>query len=116
LDIESFRNYCLSKKGVTEEFPFDSRTLVYKVMGKMFALTDIDDFESVNLKCDPEKAIQLREEFEAVQPGYHMSKKHWNSIIMDGSVKDSLIKEWIDHSYELVWLSLPLKIRLSIDN
>lgn len=100
---------------MTEEFPFDANTLVYKVMGKMFALTDIDHFESVNLKCDPERAIQLRDEYEAVHPGYHMNKKHWNTVRMDGSVGDRLIKEWIDHSYDLVVKSLPLKTRLSIN-
>ena len=81
----------------------------------MFALTDVDNFESVNLKCDPERAIQLRDEYEAVQPGYHMNKKHWNTVRMDGSVGDRLIKEWIDHSYDLVVKSLPLKTRLSIN-
>lgn len=104
----------MSKKGVTEEFPFDSNTLVFKVMGKMFALTDVDNFESINLKCDPERAILLRDEYEAVQPGYHMNKKHWNTVLIDGRVGDRLIKEWIDHSYELVVQSLPRKIRLSI--
>ena len=100
---------------MTEEFPFDANTLVFKVMGKMFALTDVDNFESINLKCDPERAIQLRDEYEAVQPGYHMNKKHWNTVLMDGRVGDRLIKEWIDHSYELVVQSLPRKIRLSLD-
>jgi predicted DNA-binding protein (MmcQ/YjbR family) len=115
LDIEYFRSYCLNKKGVTEEFPFDANTLVFKVMGKMFALTDVDNFESINLKCDPERAIQLRDEYEAVQPGYHMNKKHWNTVLMDGRVGERLIKEWIDHSYELVVQSLPRKTRLSLD-
>jgi predicted DNA-binding protein (MmcQ/YjbR family) len=100
---------------VTEEFPFDANTLVFKVMDKMFALTDVDNFESINLKCDPERAIQLRDEYEAVQPGYHMNKKHWNTVLMDGRVGDKLIKEWIDHSYELVVQSLPRKTRLSLD-
>lgn len=107
MNIEFFRNYCLQKKGVTEEFPFDENTLVYKVMGKMFALTDLNQFESINLKCDPELAIQLRESFDAVKPGYHMNKKHWNTITLDGSVSDKLVKEWIDHSYQLVAASLP---------
>ncbi len=102
MNIETFRNYCLVKKGVTEEFPFGEDTLVYKVMGKMFALTDLTLFESVNLKCNPENAPLLREEYPAVQPGYHMNKKHWNTVLMDGSIPDSLICEWIDDSYQLV--------------
>ncbi len=106
MNIEFFRNYCLKKKGVTEEFPFDEETLVYKVMGKMFALTNLERFESINLKCDPELAIQLRESYDAVKPGYHMNKTHWNTITMDGSVSDRLVKEWIDLSYQLVVASL----------
>ncbi len=102
MDIESFRNHCLSKNGVTEEFPFDQNTLVFKVMGKMFALTDIDLFESINLKCDPEEALVLREKYPAVIPGYHMNKKHWNTIKMEGNVPDNLVKQWIDNSYNLV--------------
>jgi len=111
LNIESFRSYCLSKKGVTEEFPFDENTLVYKVMGKMFALTDLEQFESINLKCDPERAMQLREEFPAVLPGYHMSKKHWNTVLMDGSIPDRTIRSWIDDSYDLVVASLSKPLR-----
>jgi predicted DNA-binding protein (MmcQ/YjbR family) len=111
LNIEDFRNHCLSKKGVTEEFPFGEETLVYKVMGKMFALTDVDGFESINLKCDPEEAALLRERHDAVQPGYHMNKKHWNTVIMDGSVSDKLVRKWIDDSYELVVAGLGKKVR-----
>lgn len=84
-------------------------------MGRMFALTDLDNFESVNLKCDPERAVQLREEFPSVQPGYHMNKKHWNTILMNEGVSDRLIKEWIDDSYSLVVGSLPKKLRLELD-
>lgn len=102
MNIEEFREYCLLKKGVTEEFPFDEVTLVFKVCGKMFSLTGLDEAFSINLKCDPEKAIELREKYEAVIPGYHMDKKHWNTINMDDSISDKLIKEWIDHSYNLV--------------
>lgn len=80
---------------------------MYKVMGKMFALTNLERFESINLKCDPELAIQLRESYDAVKPGYHMNKTHWNTITMDGSVSDKLVKEWIDLSYQLVVASLP---------
>lgn len=102
MDLESFRDYCLKKRNVTEEFPFGEDTLVFKVNSKMFALTDVETFESINLKCDPEKAIELREQYDAVQPGYHMNKKHWNTVMADGSISDKLLKEWIDHSYELV--------------
>jgi len=114
LNIETFRSYCLGKKGVTEEFPFDENTLVFKVMGKMFALTDLENFESVNLKCDPEKAVQLREEFPAVLPGYHMSKKHWNTVLIDGRIPDKLIKTWIDDSYNLVTVSLSKQLQLEL--
>ena len=102
MNIESFRSYCLLKKGVTEEFPFGEETLVFKVMGKMFALTDVERFESINLKCDPEQAVQLREEFPEVLPGYHMNKKHWNTVLMNRSVADKHLKAWIDDSYNLV--------------
>ena len=102
MNIESYRAYCLSHKGVTEEFPFGEDTLVYKVMGKMFALTDIELFQSINLKVDPEQGAELREQYSAVQPGYHMNKKHWITVQMDGSIPDKLLKQWIDHSYDLV--------------
>ena len=102
MNIEAFRSYCLSKREVTEEFPFGENTLVFKVMGKMFALTDVELFERINLKCDPEKVAQLREEYPAVLPGYHMNKKHWNTVHVDGSATDELVKEWIRHSYDLV--------------
>jgi predicted DNA-binding protein (MmcQ/YjbR family) len=111
MNIETFREYCLSKKGVTEELPFDNQTLVFKVCGKMFALTDIDSFKSINLKCDPEKALALREKYTAVQPGYHMNKKHWNTISMNGEISDHLLKEWITDSYDLVVAKLPKKQR-----
>ena len=109
MDIESFRDYCLIKKGVTEEFPFDENTLVFKVMGKMFALTDIDLFKSINLKCDPEEALILREKYPSVTPGYHMNKKHWNTILPEDNVSDELIKQWIDNSYKLVVKNLSNK-------
>jgi predicted DNA-binding protein (MmcQ/YjbR family) len=102
LNIEAFRNYCLRKKGVTEEFPFDENTLVYKVAGKMFALADVEKFESINLKVDPEEGAVLRETYPAVQPGYHMNKLHWITVLMDGSVPDRLVMGWIDKSYQLV--------------
>lgn len=114
MTIEDYRAYCLSKKGVTEEFPFDTQTLVYKVGGKLFALTNVDTFESINLKCDPEEAIELRERYDCVLPGYHMNKKHWNTIRMDKSVSDQLIKKWIDQSYALVVDQLTQKIRIKL--
>ena len=107
MNVESFREYCLSKKGVTETFPFDEETLVFKVMGKMFALADIDLFKSVNLKCDPEWSVELREKFPAITPGFHMNKKHWNTVEIDGSLSISFIQKLIDHSYDLVVAKLP---------
>ncbi len=102
MNLEAFRDYCLAKEGATEEFPFGADTLVFKVNGKMFALTDVENFDSINLKCLPEEARELREQYEAVQPGYHMNKKHWNTVAMDGSLPDRLVKAWIDQSYTLV--------------
>lgn len=110
MNIEEFRDFCLSFNKVTEEFPFDNNTLVFKVMGKMFALCDVDTFESINLKCDPSIAIQLREEFpEIVRPGYHMNKKHWNTVMMDNNIPNDKIREWIINSYNLVVATLPKK-------
>ena len=105
----------MSKPGVTESFPFDNKTLVFKVMGKMFALCDVDSFQGVNLKCDPAKAIELREQFEGVKPGYHMSKTHWNTVEMDGSIPDDLFREWIDDSYNLVVAKLPASLRSQLN-
>ena len=103
MNIEQIREHCLKKKGVTEDFPFDEETLVFKVAGKIFLLASLESIPlQINLKCDPEKAFELREEYEAVQPGYHMNKKHWNTIIIDGSVSIRKIYEWIDDSYNLV--------------
>jgi predicted DNA-binding protein (MmcQ/YjbR family) len=115
MNIEELREYCLSKKGATEHFPFDETTLVFKVMGKMFALTDLEGPLSLNLKCDPEKAIDLREKYPSVQPGYHMNKKHWNSVSIDGSVDDKLICQWIDHSYKLIVKSLSNKLKSELE-
>ena len=107
MNIEEYRDYCLSKPGTTEGTPFGPDTLVFKVMGKMFALTGIERFEFINLKCDPEYVIELREQFDgSIRPGYHMSKKHWNSVTTDGSVPDDKITHLIDHSYDLVVSSL----------
>lgn len=115
MNIEQYREYCISKKGVTEEFPFDENTLVFKVMGKMFALTGVDTFGTVNLKCDPELAIQLREQHDGVVPGYHMNKKHWNTVSFEGDIKEELLKEWIDHSYNLVVKGLTKKLKLELE-
>lgn len=106
MNIEDLRNYCLEKTCVTEGLPFGPETLVFKVFDKMFALLSLND-KRINLKCEPEKALQLREKFEAVIPGYHMNKKHWNTIILDGTLPDHIIMEWIDHSYDLVVDKLP---------
>jgi predicted DNA-binding protein (MmcQ/YjbR family) len=114
MDLETFRNFCLSLPGVTEGLPFGPTALVFKVGEKMFALADTEIFASVNLKCDPELAIELRERYPAVIPGYHMNKKHWNTIQMDGSLPASLVFEWTRHSYDLVLASLPAKIRQAI--
>jgi len=114
MNLEIFRNYCLQKTGVSEEFPFDRDTLVFKVMGKIFALTDVVLFESVNLKCDPEKAVELRERYSCVLPGYHMNKRHWNTVVLDGSVPDSLIFSWLDDSYNLVVENLPKRSRKAL--
>jgi len=101
----------LKKNAETEELPFDNQTLVFRVMGKMFAVTNIDNFESINLKCNPEVAIELRDKYDAVIPGYHMNKKHWNTVKINADVKDDLIFEWIDSSYQLVISGLPKKIK-----
>jgi len=111
MNIEEYRAFCLNKKGVTEGFPFGEETLVFKVMNKMFALTGVESFASVNLKCDPELAIELREEFYSIIPGYHMSKKHWNTIEMEGDVTDNKIYELIDLSYNLVVKGMTKKLR-----
>lgn len=111
MNLEEFRTYCLNLKGTSEGFPFDAETLVFKVMGKMFALTDVESFESVNLKCDPERALELRETYSGIQPGYHMSKKHWNTVRFNEDVSDKLVYELVDHSYELVVSSLTKKLQ-----
>ncbi len=111
MNAEDFLEYCSQKRGVEDCFPFDQNTLVFKVGGKMFALAGLNNFVSVNLKCDPEQAIDLRETYQGVQPGFHMNKKHWNTIKVDSDVPDKLIHELIDHSYELVFKSLPKRIK-----
>ena len=117
MNLEYFREYCMSKKGVTEEFPFDESTLVFKVLGKMFAATNLDrEGFTVNLKCDPEWAIELREEHHDVHPGFHMSKKHWNTVDMEGELPGNLITKMIDHSYEMVVKKMTKKLRSELEN
>jgi len=112
MNIEEIRTYCLTKPGVTEDFPFGEETLVFKVGGKIFALAGLDNQPpTINLKCDPERAIELRETYDAVRPGYHMNKKHWNTVTVDGSFPRAKLEEWITHSYDLVYTSLPKTIR-----
>lgn len=115
MNIEQVREYCLSKKGVTEELPFDEESPVYKVMGKIFLIASLTPPFSINIKCDPEKAVDLRERYPAVTPGYHMDKRHWNTVEIEGTIRNSLIEEWIDHSYDLVvkGLSKSLKEELN---
>ena len=116
MNIEEFRDYCLSKKGVTESFPFGEETLVFKVMEKIFALAGLDaQPATANLKCDPEKAMELREEYVAqIIPGYHMNKKHWNTVEIEGNLPPALIIELIDHSYNLVVKSLTKKLQAEL--
>jgi len=112
MDIESLREYCLSKPAVEETLPFGPDTLVYKVGGKIFLITSLDaETFRFSVKCDPEKAIELRERHDCVQPGYHLNKKHWNTIYVDGTVSNSILKEWINESYDLIVNSLPAKTR-----
>ena len=114
MNIEELREYCLSKKGVTENFPFGEETLVFKVAGKIFLLSSLDEANRFNAKCDPERAIELRAEHEEVIPGWHMNKKHWNTVYMDGRLSNKLLREIVDHSYQLVLDSLPKKVRAEI--
>ncbi len=111
MNIEEIREYCLSKKAVTESFPFDEETLVFKVANKMFALSALEKGNNIVLKCEPERALQLREEYHEIEAAWHMNKTHWNQIDLNGSIPDSLIIELIDHSYELIVGKLSKKIR-----
>ena len=118
MNLETFYEYCLSKKAVTEHFPFDEDTLVFKVGGKMFALSSLKQWEkhepSVNLKCDPERALELRANYDAINEGYHMSKIHWNTVAINQDVPDAMLKALIDHSYDLIFKSLTKKIQAEI--
>jgi predicted DNA-binding protein (MmcQ/YjbR family) len=108
MNIESFREYCLKKSAATESMPFGPDNIVFKVEGKMFALASLDDVPpAVNLKSDPDLALELRDRYEQVTPGYHMNKKHWNTVVLDGVIPEKEIRKMIDHSYDLVVQSLP---------
>lgn len=111
MNIEEAREYCISKKACTESFPFDETTLVFKVMNKMFALLSLDEKPLISLKCDPEKAIILRDTYAGVIPGYHLSKIHWNTISLDGSIPTDLLQSWIDDSYNLIVAGLTKKLK-----
>ena len=115
MNIETLREYCLSKKAVTEDFPFGETTLVFRVKDKIFLLVALDaEPLQFNAKCDPDNAIELREAYDAITPGYHMNKKHWNTVVVDGSISSGLIKEMIDDSYDLIVQSLPKKLRADL--
>ena len=116
MQLDEFRNFCLAQKGVTESLPFNDNTLVFKVIDKMFALTSLAEFTSISVKCVPETALELRERYHAVIAGYHMSKKHWNTIAMHDDMPDKEIFEWILHSYQLVAAKLSKKQREELAN
>ncbi len=114
MNLIQYREYCIQKIHVTESFPFDEQILVFKVANKMFTLTNIRDFSRINVKCNPEKAIELRNQYEGVIPAWHMNKKHWNSLLLNQDLQDKDIYQWIDHSYDLVVTRLPKKIQAQI--
>lgn len=115
MDMEKIREHCLAKANVTEDFPFDQDTLAFRVHGKIFLLTSLERNPSaVNLKCDPERALELREAYPSIVPGYHMNKKHWNTVVLDGTVPDKLLIELVDHSYNLIFQSLSKKIQKTL--
>jgi predicted DNA-binding protein (MmcQ/YjbR family) len=114
MNIEDLRNYCMAKKGVTEHFPFDDKVLAFKVLNKIFVLANIENFDRFNAKCNPERALELREMYQAVEPGYHMSKIHWNSVFVNRDLPPKLAFELIDHSYDLIVESLPKKLRQTL--
>jgi len=111
MNIELIREYCLGKPRGTESFPFDEVTLVFKVAGKIFVLLNLDGNLSINLKCDPEKALELREHYPEVRPGFHMNKRLWNTVLLDGTLDNDMVKSWIDDSYNLVVAKLPKNVR-----
>ena len=115
MNIEDFRDYCLLKPGATEGMPFGPKILVFKVGGKIFALTDIDTFVSINLKCDPERATELREAHDYVLPGYHANKQHWNTLLIGTGAPEGQLRALVDHSYDLVRASLPRAVKLTLE-
>lgn len=116
MNIETLREYCISKTGVTESFPFDADTLVFKVGGKIFLLTSLSSPQTFNVKCDPEKALMLREQFEEINVGFHMNKTHWNTVCYTGSLTKKILFEMMDHSYDLILKSLSKNIQQAIIN
>ncbi len=115
MNIEELREYCLSKRGATEDFPFDEETLVIRVMNKIFAIIPLERRNCINLKCDPELVESLREHYSAVEPAWHMNKKHWNTVWANRDARPEKIREWIDNSYNLIVSSLPGKLRERLD-
>jgi predicted DNA-binding protein (MmcQ/YjbR family) len=115
MNIEELREYCLSRKGATEDFPFDEETLCIRVMNKIFAILPLERGACINLKCDPEKVPSLREHYQAVEPAYHMNKTHWNTFWGDRDARPDEIMQWIDHSYELIVASLPKKSKAELN-
>ncbi len=116
MNIEELRNYCLSLQGTEETFPFDDVTMVMKVGGKLFAIIPLDEINTcISLKCDPEKAIELREKYNCVQPGYHLNKNHWNTVYISSEITSEQVLEWINHSYSLIVASLPKKMRETLE-
>lgn len=114
MDVDLLRSFCLSLPYSTEDLPFDEHTLVIRVGGKIFAILPLDTGDSINLKCDPERSVSLRERYPCIKPGYHMNKKHWNTVEMNGDISDMLLKELVQHSYDLVYSSLPQKVKASL--
>ncbi|AWM31696.1 MmcQ/YjbR family DNA-binding protein [Hymenobacter nivis] len=114
MNIEDFRDYCLGLPGATEETPFGPDTLVFKVGGKIFALTDLQTFASVNLKCAPERAAELREQHDYVLPGFHMNKKHWNTVLIGTGAPDAVVRAWTAESHELVAAALPKAVQAAL--
>lgn len=115
MQTDFFREYCLQKPGVIEDMPFGEDNLVFKVGGKMFALVALDEVPAAaNLKCDPDRALELRDRYEEVRPGYHMNKKHWNTVVIDGGIPDAEVRAMIDHSYDLVVRALPKKVAAAL--
>jgi len=116
MHLESLRDFCLSLPGCTEDFPFDDNILAFRVSSKIFVLTDVDEGHSFNVKCDPERAIELREHYpDTILPGYHMNKKHWNTVLLQADLDEKLLRELIQHSYERIRNSLPKAQKLALD-